>query len=232
MRKDLNSIDDRIAAIKWAQWQKMTPIAISNVPNCSPELRRLLARAKLINHHYEKDFDISFSSMLLAFLASDDPVSRWFSNYAKIVGIDVKRILEERKISQQVLEDIASCPILQDQLPDSYRQTTSTTIYLCTAEKYRESITKGDKKYPLQVHHLMAVYIYEPWVHKRDLIHWGFDRVNWSNAFLIQTLKTYPLEFDFWRRQHHRVFLAEPNLSDNEYRDNIQWDKIAVVGEV
>ena len=195
----------------------------SNIPNCSLELKRLLARAKLINQYYEKDFDISFSSILLAFLISDDPVSRWFSNYVKTMGINVGILLEERKVSQQILEDIASHTILPDQLPVSYRQTTSTTIYLGMAEKYRESLTRGDKTYPLQVHHLMAAYIYDPWVHKKDLFHWGFDRENWSNSFLIQIRMMYPPEFDFrnagefdfWRRQHLRVFLAEPDLSDH-----------------
>jgi hypothetical protein len=196
----------------------MMPIEpFSNVPNCSLELKRLLARAKLINRHYEKDFDISFSSMLLAFLISDDPFSRWFRDYVNGVEIDVGRLLEERKVSQQILEDIAHCAILPDQPPASYRQTTSTTIYLDIADKYRESLAKGDKTFPLQVHHLMAVYIYEPWVHKRDLICWGFDRGDWSKAFLIQILKMYPPEFDFWRRQHHRAFLTEPDLSDSPF---------------
>jgi hypothetical protein len=91
------------------------------------------------------------------------------------VGIDVRRLLEERKVSQQILEDTASRTILPDQLlPASYRQTISTIIYLCMADKCRESLTRGDKTHPLQVHHLMAVYIYEPWVHKKDIIHWGF----------------------------------------------------------
>lgn len=214
MKQSLNNINERIAAARWDEWQKLMPIETSNVPNCSLELKRLLTKAKLINQYYEKDYDISFSSMLLAFLVGDDPISRWFSNYVKKVGIDVGRLLEERKVSQRILEDIASRPILPDHLPAFYRQTTSTKIYLCMADKYRESLAKGDKTYPLQVHHLMAVHIYEPWVHKRDLIRWGFDRENWSNAFLIQMHKIYQPEFDFWRRQHHRAFLTEPDLSD------------------
>lgn len=198
------------------------PIEVSSdFPNCSLELTRLLDRAKLINQYYEKDFDISFSSILLAFLVSDDAISRWFNGYVKRVGIDVRRILEERKVNQQILEDIASRTILPDQQRRSYRQTTSTTIYLSMADKFRESLAKGDKTYPLQVHHLMAVYIYEPWVHKNDLIRWGFDRENWSNAFLIQIRKIYPSEFDFWRAnefdfwrdQHRRTFHVEPDLS-------------------
>ena len=224
----------------------MMPIETSSsVPNGSLELKSLLARAKLINQYYEKDFDISFSSMLLAFLVSNDTFSRWFSDYVKRVGIDVVRLIEERKVSQQILEDIASRAVLPDQLPASYRQTTSTTMYLGMADKYRESLARGDKTYPLQVHHLMAVYIYEPWVHKKDLIRWGFDREDWSNAFLIQIRKIYPpefefwnvSEFDFWKRQHYRAFLTEPDLSDNSflssrYRNDVRYNKSAMLNVI
>ena len=208
-----------------------------NVPDCSLELKCLLARAKLINQYYEKDFDISFSSMLLAFLVCNDTISRWFRDYVKNVGINVGRIIEERKVNQQILQDIATRVILPDRLPASYRQTTSTTIYLGMADKYRESLVRGDKTYPLQVHHLMAVYIYDPWVHKQDLIRWGFDRLHWSNAFLIQIRKMYPPEFDFWnfseldfwKRQHHRTFLDDPDLSDNSLSPNEYKDCVAQV---
>jgi len=203
----------------------MPIVASSNVPKFSPELMRLLARAKLINQHYEKDFDISFSSMLLAFLVSDDAISRWFSDYVKTAGIDAGRIIDERKVSHKILQDIASRTILPNLLPLSYRQTTSTTMYLAIADKYRESLAGSNIMSPLQVHHLMAVYIYEPWVHKQDLIRWGFDRMDWSNAFLIQMSKLYPIEFDFWKRQHHKTFLIYPDfsgnsLSSNGYKDN------------
>jgi hypothetical protein len=184
----------------------------SGLSNCSLELRRLLGRARLINQYYEKDFDLSFSSMLLAFLANRDPVSQWFRGYIKEAGIDVKRILNERHLTQQMIEDIASRTLLPELLQPPYRQTTSTTIYLSFADKFRESLAKGDATYQLNVHHLMAVYIYYPWVHERDLIRWGFKRVNWSSAFLNQMLSLYPNEFEFWKEQHLRNFRVEHGL--------------------
>jgi hypothetical protein len=150
--------------------------------------------------------------MLLAFLANGDPVSQWFGEYVKIAGIDVKRILEERHVNQQIIQDIASQTLLPELLQTAYRQTTSTTIYLSFADKFRESLAKGDAKYQLNVHHLMAVYIYYPWVHERDLIRWGFNRLNWSNAFLNQLQSLYPIEFGFWKEQHLRSFQVEPSF--------------------
>lgn len=63
----------------------------------SPELQRLLTSSAQINNYFGEDFDVSFSSLLLAFLASDDMVSQWFQAYVKRAGIDVGKILEVRK---------------------------------------------------------------------------------------------------------------------------------------
>ncbi len=201
----------------------MVPVeTIQDLSNFSLDLRRLLERARLINRYYEKDFDLSFSSMLLAFLAGEDPVSRWFGDYVRRTGINVKRILKERHLNQQILEDIASRTLLPEHLQPAYRQTTSTTIYLGFADKLRESLAKGDATYKLNVHHLMAVYIYYPWVHEKDLIRWGFNSVNWSNAFLYRMLSLYPTEFRFWEEQHRRIFRVEPDFRNSIAQDSIK----------
>jgi len=65
-------------------------------------LALLLARATLINNEarergFEKSgFDISFKSMLLAFLISDDPWSQWFKPYVQAKTARVDELLRER----------------------------------------------------------------------------------------------------------------------------------------
>jgi hypothetical protein len=180
--------------------------------NYSQEMKRLLARSKLINEYYEKDFDISFSSIFLAFLANDDPISQWFSGYVKVGGIDVQRILEERNVNQQIIDDISSRTILPYLLHASHRLTTSAMKYLSLANQFREIIAEGDQIYPLDIHHLMAVFIYKPWVHEKDLIRWGFDRVKWSDEFLNQIRLLYPDELEFWKMQHIKTFNLNPEV--------------------
>src|SRR5512136_3087678 len=82
----------------------------ANLPlrSYSLELSRLLARSQLINMYYEKDFDISFSSLFLAFLVNDDSISKWFRDYVGKSKIKVSMILEERKMTKQLLEEIAA----------------------------------------------------------------------------------------------------------------------------
>ena len=52
------------------------PQEVPSKVDYSPELQRLLARSAQINSYFGEDFDVSFSSLLLAFLASDDLVSQ------------------------------------------------------------------------------------------------------------------------------------------------------------
>ncbi|HWQ20405.1 MAG TPA: hypothetical protein VN455_11550 [Methanotrichaceae archaeon] len=178
----------------------------------SPGLERLLARASLINRFYEKDFDITFSSILLAFLANDDPVSRWFQGYIRKAGVDMQGMIEEHSLSQKMLDDISALNLSEDLLHARHRYTTSAKKYLHTAGQFCEDIAGGDKAYKLGVHHLMAVYIYQPWVHDKDLKRLGFERASWSSDFLEQMRQICPGELDFWREEHLKAFNAEPSV--------------------
>ncbi len=172
----------------------------------SPEMQRLLARSALINSYYEKDFDISFSSLFLAFLANDDSVSRWFQVYVKRARINVDKILQERGLNLQIMDEITR---YEPQRPRDYSMTNSARRFLQAADGFRQSL--GEQA--IDVHHLMAVFIYKPWVHEKDLIRWGFNREDWSNAFLEQIRSLRPEELDFWRKLHHSAFGDEIDQS-------------------
>lgn len=86
--------------------------ASSTFRNHSPELKQFLARSVLINDYYEKDFDISFSSLFWHFWLTNDPISKWFGGYVKTIGIDVRRIMAERNVNQRIIDDIASRTIM------------------------------------------------------------------------------------------------------------------------
>lgn len=173
----------------------------------SPELKHFLARSKLINSYYEKDFDISFSSLFLAFLANDDALSKWFRAYVRSGGIDVRRIMEERRLNQQIMEEIASS---KPPVQRTYGMTTSAQRYLQTAFQFRISMQTSKEPLHLDVRHLMAAFIYRPWVHERDLIHWGFNREDWSNAFIEQIKSLWPDELSFWKEKHRKAFGKDP----------------------
>lgn len=185
------------------------PPEVSSEVEYSPELQRLLARSAQINSYFGEDFDISFSSLLLAFLASDDMVSQWFQAYVKKAGVDVAKILEARKLSREIMEEITAArpPALQP-----LRMTTSAKRYARSAEEFRQGLSEMGRAMPLDVRHLMAVFIYKPWVHERDLAGWGFEQKAWSIDFLELMRSLHPKEMGFWSELHRRVFgeRAEP----------------------
>jgi hypothetical protein len=182
------------------------PPEISPEVDYSPQLQHLLSRSAQINSYYEKDFDVSFSSLLLAFLLSEDIVSQWFQAYVKSAEIDVQKILEESGLNQEIMEDILRATLLDLQ---PARMTTSARRYLQTAEEFRHQLAGRIGARPLDTHHLMAVFIYQPWVHEKDLMRWGFDRESWSDAFLELMRGLAPKELGFWTLQHRRDFGQE-----------------------
>jgi hypothetical protein len=188
--------------------------------NYSMDLARLLAKAAAINHYYEEQFDLSFSSMMLASLACDDPISRWLQAYVKDARINVSKILDEHNINRQILDDIAACDSPKEPLKAGYTMTTSASRFLKTASQLNERLNReyeikpGMK--PLDVRHLIAVYIYAPGGHERDILRWGFDRMNWSIAFLLQMGSMHTDEFGFWAELHKDIFKKEPELPDIE----------------
>lgn len=206
----------------------------------TPALARLLAKATAISQAYEKDFDLSFSSMLLAFLASDDPLSLWLARYVKDAGIAIDELIQARKLKQETFEQIAerfgladrpasaqqlnwawlqqlgAQPLTEEELStlDRPRVRTDSAEYLVqTARGINadfNSIEGRGTVTPVDVRHLMAVYIYFPSGHAKDLEGLRFDRAAWSNAFLGQIQKLYPQELERWTVLHRRVFGADP----------------------
>ena len=101
----------------------------------------------------------------------------------KKAGVDVGKILESRKLSREIMEEItvAAPPALQP-----LRMTTSAKRYARSAEEFRQGLSEIGEASTLDVRHLMAVFIYKPWVHERDLAGWGFEQkarvplISWS----------------------------------------------------
>lgn len=186
-------------------------------PMISYELGDVLYRAGLINSHFEKDFDLSFTSMLLGFLASEMPMSRWFQGYVGTHNVDVDGMLASRKINAKILTEIAKRE-RQDPTTSNLRQTSSTQSLLSTAKDLLDRIDDRPLR-QLDERHLMAAYIYSPGRgHEQQLIDWGFDRIDWSNAFLkwISDIPAFHNnEFKQWSDIHRETFGDEPDIPDD-----------------
>ncbi|MBV9958835.1 MAG: TIR domain-containing protein, partial [Acidobacteria bacterium] len=173
----------------------------------TPELARLLAKATRINKAFEEKFDLSFSSMLLAFLASDDPLSRWFARYVKDAGIAIDELLKARGIGRAIFDAIAARPLDETELStlDRPRRRTESANNLVQAAR---EIALG---LPVDTRHLMGAYIYRPAGHEKDLEGLRFNREAWSNAFLGQIQKLHPQKLEGWKDLHRSIFKTEPS---------------------
>lgn len=172
-------------------------------------LARLLVQAGRINQSYETEFDATFSSMLLAFLVSDDPLSVWFQGYVREARVAVEELLERRNLDEKGLEDIAARPIPPEELEETHRQTRSAAELFRAARDLRTEVDPKVPPAPLDVRHLMAAYIYRPAGHERDLDSLRYDRPAWSNGFLEQIARDYPGELERWKEVHRQTF-SEP----------------------
>src|SRR3979411_2603850 len=64
----------------------------------------------------------------------------------------------------------------------------------------------------------MGAYIYRPGTHERQLLDWGFDRIDWANAFITWIAGNpgrYRHEIFGWSPIHQETFGAEPVLPDD-----------------
>src|SRR5262249_48668415 len=72
------------------------------------ELNQLVQRAILIKDKSvpQENMDIDFTTLLLAFLISDDVISLWFREYVELASIDLDKILDSHKIDRKTIREI------------------------------------------------------------------------------------------------------------------------------
>src|SRR5206468_1760533 len=104
--------------------------------------------------------------ILLAFLTSDDPLSRWFQGYVPESGASIHALLRTRGIEQAVLDSIAAERISDADLEEDHVPTSSAKALLDAANEIRQRTERQRPDVPLDVRHLMAAYIYQPAGHE------------------------------------------------------------------
>ena len=86
--------------------QERQPAGPWQLTNMTKDLKQLFIRAVFINESRSESYTFSFTSILLAFLVSNDPISKWFQEYTEKKEIKIEEILDYRKISKDKLEEI------------------------------------------------------------------------------------------------------------------------------
>jgi KAP family P-loop domain len=218
------SFGEEVVIVRLSSRQSDMPV--KEVPS-THALAQLLARATLINSEarqrgYERSgFDISFKSMLLAFLISDDPWSRWFKPYVQAKTASVDELLKERHFQGgkefEELDSHANRSDAELEMAVVRRQTADGELLVDAARELCTETPPQDADRPLDVRHLIGAYIYRPpdrpgSSDSQKLASWGYDRGEWSNYFLAKIKDDYPAELDSWAGIHREVFGSYPDI--------------------
>lgn len=176
------------------------------------DLAVLLANASNINSAYEEEYDVTFSSMLIAFLIPNNPICRWFSMYVREAQVDIDDLLNRRHVNSERLANLTNISLEapDERLFTPHRQTSSAVRLFDEAKSFRTQVDnfkeRKEKISPLDIRHLMAAYIYRATGHEHDLARLNFNRQDWSVNFLKQITTLYPQELEAWTDIHIRTF--------------------------
>jgi hypothetical protein len=163
----------------------------------------LLERAAEINQDRDEGFDISFTSMLLAVLASSDPLSIWFRRFVRQQGTLFDKLLQNFGVNREQLAAAARQTVSSGKTGAPLRLTSSARSLLEVSKRLQQAAGTTD---PTDVRGLMAALIYEPGDHAQELEGLGIARKDLSDAFLDHISLRYWPELEYWRATHERVF--------------------------
>jgi hypothetical protein len=149
------------------------------------EATRVYERAYYIGVSTEKPDDppVTFSTVLLALLISDDETSRWFTKLAGTNGPLLTSVCSEKGIASGGVTSINASKGRPSPLRlsnDKQLLTLSARSVLQTAEEWANRVGGSD----IGVRHLVAAYVLNPPdAHRKQMLDWGYKDHNWRTEF-------------------------------------------------
>jgi hypothetical protein len=177
------------------------------------ELQQVLRCAGEIGRWPGGPATVSFTSLFLAMLVTHDATSRWVAATAQKIGPNTQAILDRWAATRgnragftlDSLDAIRSRP-LPSSASGEPGMTSSASHVMAEALEIAMRVAPHA---PLDVHHVVAAYIYRPDPHWGDLQAWGLDRHAWALAFQAFVQATTPDLETEWH-DYHRAALPQP----------------------
>jgi len=207
------------------------PFDLTDIDRLTLDLERLLGRAVLLTRESDEseDVQINFTTLLLAFLISDDRVSRWFQQYVRAAGVSAERIYTSKSIEPGVLDQVrydeapekllylirevtySAGAVLRQAAALAERLAPQSGGYASQVGQYERETTR------LDVYHVMGAYIYYPSGHEEQLAEWGVDREHWAEAFLAGIIRPdFGEQLEAWQEIHIEAFGSRPRLDSQD----------------
>jgi hypothetical protein len=169
-------------------------------------LGAVLARAATIND--TRDFDLTFSSLLLALLYGDDALSKWLKDYFDEQHIRVEHVLTRVRKDVDRAQASAKTGTADQQAILTRKIPLQRTISARRALDEAARIASDQGCKAIDVPHLVAALISLTDYHEEDFGALTLDRPRWGYAF-VQYMSRQTVDASdvaFWRRFYRRRF--------------------------
>jgi len=166
----------------------------------NPDLTKILTIAAHVGDLGGDEVDVSYTSLLIGFLWSDDPTSLWLQAQAQKFGVRLDEIYSLRNHIDRhratIMERVAT-------QVDYKRHTDAISISARTVLQEAQTLAnevRGPSDDPIGARHVAAVYFFRnPPGHDRQLhVEWGFDTETWRRAFAAFIQQQFPDEAGKW----------------------------------
>ena len=159
------------------------------------------------------DAQVSFTGILLTFLAASDPISRWFSDYVARRRIAIGEILESKGFqSIEEVRKLAAAYVRADGPMTKPPWTPSAREVLTSSDALAKRV--GGEGAPMSIRHVMGAYCHFHYPnHDAQLRRWGFDLSDWLAEYrkCLGSLDVTPVERAGWFRLFRELGLPEPD---------------------
>jgi hypothetical protein len=163
-----------------------------------PELAKVLEIAAHVGDVSKDDVNVSYTSLLIGVLWSDDPTSEWWQEQIQPLGARVDEIYRHRRVGDSdraaILERVASgAPYSPRKDPLSISARTVLLEARSVAQETGRSPTD-----PLGTRHVAAVYLFRNPPGHNGQFHreWRFEQDAWRRAFAEFIATEYASEVD------------------------------------
>ena len=165
--------------------------------------------------------DLTFSAILAAMVADDQPLSAWLRLYFDRLAVPSSQITRHRSYPGAALyaDAAGASPHLLT--------TTSFRTALALACELRDEISTGQ---PVAVRHFVAAYAVCPDYHLQDFRRYRIDRREWCLSLSAELARGHPGESDGWLSYASRAPQLLPLAFANDTPQG--WDRLHLGREV
>jgi hypothetical protein len=164
------------------------------------ELQKVLDIAAYVGDVGQDEVNVSYTSLLIGLMWSDDATSKWLQQQQKLLGVKTQAIYGRRLISEKLKDEVLA------NISSGRRWTPRKDFYSVSAKTVlQEAVSVAQETgrpptAPLGNRHVAAVYLFRNPPGHNTQFHqeWGFQKEEWRQAFAKFIATEYEREARTW----------------------------------